>query len=66
MWKRKTEMDIVNGVLPTPLQSREKRIGFIGPVKGLYFAGDCYDGEGGGSDIAFRSARRCAKVIEKR
>ncbi|WXG43495.1 MAG: FAD-dependent oxidoreductase [Promethearchaeati archaeon SRVP18_Atabeyarchaeia-1] len=66
VWKRKTEMDIVNGVLPTPLQSREKRIGFIGPVKGLYFAGDCYDGEGGGSDIAFRSARRCAEVIEKR
>ncbi|WXG46111.1 MAG: FAD-dependent oxidoreductase [Candidatus Atabeyarchaeum deiterrae] len=63
LWKRKTTMDIVDGVLPSTLQSREKRIGFMGPVKGLYFAGDCYDGEGGGSDIAFHSARRCAEVI---
>jgi phytoene desaturase len=46
LWKRRIAMDIVDGVLPTPLQSREKRIGLTGPAKGLYFAGDCYDGEG--------------------
>jgi len=65
LWKRRITMDIVDGVLPTPLQSREKRIGITSPVKGLYFAGDCYDGEGGGSDIAFHSAKRCSEVMEK-
>lgn len=65
LWKRRITMDIVDGVLPTPLQSREKRIGLTGPAKGLYFAGDCYDGEGGGSDIAFHSAKRCSEIVEK-
>jgi phytoene dehydrogenase-like protein len=63
LWKRRISMEIVDGVLPTPAQSRKNRIGVIGPVKGLYFAGDCYDGEGGGSDIAFHSAKRCAETI---
>jgi phytoene dehydrogenase-like protein len=65
LWKRRITMDIVDGVLPTALQSRDKRIGLTAPVKGLYFAGDCYDGEGGGSDIAFHSAKRCSEVLEK-
>jgi phytoene dehydrogenase-like protein len=65
LWERRIAMDIVDGVLPTPLQSRDKRLGLTAPVKGLYFAGDCYDGEGGGSDIAFHSAKRCSEVIEK-
>jgi phytoene dehydrogenase-like protein len=63
LWKRRISMEIVDGVLPTPAQSRKNRIGVLGPVKGLYFAGDCYDGEGGGSDIAFHSAKRCAETI---
>jgi phytoene dehydrogenase-like protein len=63
LWKRRISMEIVDGVLPTPLQSRKNRIGVIGSAKGLYFAGDCYDGEGGGSDIAFHSAKRCAETI---
>jgi hypothetical protein len=66
IWERKVTMTVVDGVLPTTLQSREKRIGFTSPVKGLYFAGDCYDGEGGGSDIAFHSAKRCVELIENK
>ncbi len=53
----------MSGGLPTLAQSRKNKIGVIGPVKGLYFAGDCYDGEGGRSDIAFHSAKRCAETI---
>jgi phytoene dehydrogenase-like protein len=66
VWERKVTMTVVDGALPTTLQSREKRIGFTSPVKGLYFAGDCYDGEGGGSDIAFHSAKRCVELIDNK
>ncbi len=63
-WKRILKLPVIDGAINYIGQTRDKRPKIKSDsIKGLYFAGDTYNGPGLGGDIAPSSARLCAQTL---
>jgi phytoene dehydrogenase-like protein len=63
-WKRILKIPVIDGAINYIGQTRDKRPKIKSDsIKGLYFAGDTYNGPGLGGDIAPSSARLCAHTL---
>lgn len=62
--ERRLIIDVMNGTVLTPRQSRPNRPGVVcGSVRGLFFVGDTVQGDGCSGDISFSSAMKAADAI---
>ncbi len=62
-WERVLRMKCVDGSALTTDQHYKVRPGVESPIDNLYFASDTCGVPGGGGDISFRAARKCADLI---
>ncbi len=62
-WERVLRMKCVDGTALTTDQHYKKRPEVETPIENLYFASDTCGVPGGGGDISFRAARKCADLI---
>ena len=63
-WERAMHLNMVDGFLPRPGQTREDRPGFTIPsIDNFFLCGDTTAAEGTGGDAAFNSAMRVADLV---
>lgn len=62
-WERVLRMKCVDGSALTTEQHYKKRPEVETPIENLYFASDTCAVPGGGGDISFQAARKCADLI---
>lgn len=62
-WERVLIMKCIDGSALTTDQHYKKRPSVETPIDNLYFASDTCGVRGGGGDISFRAARKCADLI---
>lgn len=63
IWKRVKVGHVIDGAIPLISQHQKTRPSIKGPIPGLYFTGDTYNGPGTGGEIAHGSAELCIKQI---
>ncbi|MDI6872989.1 MAG: NAD(P)/FAD-dependent oxidoreductase [Actinomycetota bacterium] len=65
-WERTMRLNMVDGFLPRPGQTREDRPGFTLPgLDNFFLCGDTTCAEGTGGDTAFNSALRVSELVDE-